>query len=158
MKDMKDKIKVLFICQHNAGRSQIAEAFLRKFYGDDFDVESAGMEPGEAVNPMVVQVMKEEGIDLSHKKPQYLFKLIKEGKLYDHVVTVCHDSESRCPIFPGIARRWHRSFPDPATVEGTEAEKLEKVRKIRDMIKDWLLNPPEDTINFKALNASFLKR
>ena len=148
---MAKKISVLFICQHNSGRSQIAEVYLRKFYGDHFKIESAGLEPAEAVNPLVVQVMNEDGFDLSKKKPQSVFELFKQGKLFEHVITVCHDSESQCPIFPGITKRWHWPFPDPAAVEGTETEKLKEVRKIRDMIKDWLLNPPENTINFKAL-------
>jgi arsenate reductase len=148
---MAKKIKVLFICQHNSGRSQIAEAYLRKFYGDHFEIESAGFEPAEEVNPMVVRVMAEAGFDLSDKKPQSVFELFKQGKIYGHVITLCHDTESKCPIFPGITKRWHWPFPDPAEVKGTETEKMEEVRKIRDMIKDWLLNPPENTINFKAL-------
>ena len=67
------------------------------------------------------------------------------------MVTVCHDSESKCPLFPGITKRWHWPFPDPAAVTGTESEKLEAVRKIRDSIKAWLLDPPENTIDFKTL-------
>jgi arsenate reductase len=72
-------------------------------------------------------------------------------------VTVCDDSESKCPIFPGITKRWHWAFPDPAAVGGSETEQLDAVRKIRDMIKDWLLEAPDNTINFKAL-ASKKKR
>ena len=67
---MASKIKVLFICQHNSGRSQIAEAYLREIYGDHFEIESAGLEPAEAINPLVVAVMQEAGLDLSKKKPQ----------------------------------------------------------------------------------------
>lgn len=148
---MASKIKVLFICQHNSGRSQIAEAYLREIYGDHFEIESAGLEPAEAINPLVVAVMQEVGIDLSKKKPQSVFEFFKQGKVFGHVVTVCHDSESKCPLFPGITKRWHWPFPDPAAVTGTEAEKLEAVRKIRDSIKAWLLDPPENTIDFKAL-------
>jgi arsenate reductase len=148
---MANKTKLLFICQHNSGRSQIAEAYLKKLYGDHFEIESAGLEPAEAVSPLVVRVMDEVGFDLSEKKPQNVFELFKQGKLYDHVITVCHDSESKCPIFPGITQRWHWPFPDPAAVEGEENEKLEEVRKIRDMIKEWLLDPPENSINFKTL-------
>ena len=109
----------MFICQHNSGRSQIAEAYLKKLYGDHFEIESAGLEPAEGVNPLVIRVMAEVGFDLSEKKPQNVFELFKQGKLYDHVITVCHDSESKCPIFPGITVRWHWPFPDPAVVEGT---------------------------------------
>jgi arsenate reductase len=150
-RSMPDKVTILVICQHNSGRSQIAEVYLNKFYGDQVIVESAGLEPAAAVNPLVVKVMAEEGIDLSWKKPQSVFELFKQGKIYAHVITVCQDSENKCPIFPGITQRWHWPFPDPAAVAGTEMEKLEEVRKIRDMIKDWLLNPPENTFNIKEL-------
>jgi arsenate reductase len=148
---MGNKIKVLFICQHNSGRSQIAEAYLKSLYGDYFEIESAGLAPAKAVNPLVVRVMSEIGVDLSQKKPQSVFELFKQGKLYDHVVTVCHDTESNCPIFPGISKRWHWPFPDPAAATGTDAEKLQKAREIRDTIRHWLLHPPENSINFKTL-------
>ena len=147
---MPEKIRVLFICTHNSGRSQIAEAYLRKFAGDRCEVESAGLEPAQAVNPLVVAVMREEGIDLSEKKPQSVFDVFKSGKLFSHVITVCQDSDSRCPIFPGITERWHWPFPDPAMVAGSDAEKLSQIREIRDAIKDWLLNPPKGTFSFKS--------
>ncbi len=143
---------VLVICRHNSGRSQIAEAYLRKFGGDRIHVESAGFEPAKEVNPLVVEVMKEEGIDLSGKKPQSVFELYKQGRLFDHVITVCSDSESDCPIFPGITRRWHLPFPDPAAVEGTHAEKLAKVRGIRDAIKAAILNPPEGAFDYRRFS------
>ena len=148
---MIKKKRILFICQHNSGRSQIAEAYLKRFYGDSFDVESAGLEPAQKVNPLVDKVMAEDGFDLSDKKPQSVFKLYSQGEIYEHVITVCNDSDSKCPIFPGITKRWHWPFPDPAKVEGTESERLGQVRKIRDMIKDWVLNPPDNSINFKLL-------
>ena len=148
---MKEKHKVLFICQHNSGRSQIAEAYLRQFAGADVLVASAGLEPSESINPLVVEVMKEEGIDLSEKKPQSVFDLFKAGNIYSHVITVCYDSESKCPIFPGITKRWHWPFPDPAKVEGNHQERLVKVREIRNAIKEWLLNPQEGTFSYKDL-------
>jgi arsenate reductase len=148
---MSEKIKVLFICQHNSGRSQIAEAYLKKIAGSQFEIESAGLEPAASVNPLVVSVMKEEGFDLSDKMPQSVFELFKKGKLYSHVITVCNDAESQCPVFPGITKRWHWPFPDPAKVEGTPEQKLKEVRKIRDMIKNWLLNPEDGTFDFKSL-------
>jgi protein-tyrosine-phosphatase len=67
------------------------------------------------------------------------------------IVTVCHDSESQCPIFPGITKRWHLPFPDPAKAEGTREEKLAKVREIRDAIKKWLSDPKDGTFSYKAL-------
>jgi arsenate reductase (thioredoxin) len=152
-KIMEDKIKVLFICRHNSGRSQIAEAYLKRFAGDRFIVEGAGFEPADSVNELVIEVMKEEGIDLSGKRPQSVFEQFKSGRLYDYVITVCDDSESKCPIFPGIAKRLHRSFPDPSKVEGTPDEKLRKVREIRDHIRAWIadrdggVGPFEDFLN-----------
>jgi len=148
---VRGKMRILFICQHNSGRSQIAEAYLKQIAGEAFTIESAGLEPAEKVNSLVVEVMKEEGFDLSDKKPQSVFALFKEGRLYDHVITVCHDTEAKCPIFPGITKRWHWPFPDPARVEGTTEEKREEVRKIRDAIKDWLKNPPAGTFSFADL-------
>lgn len=148
---MSAQHKILFICQHNSRRSQIAEAYLKKFAGEGLVVESAGLVPAERINPLVVEVMKEDGIDLSGKQPQSVFELFKAGNLYDHVITVCHDSESQCPIFPGITKRWHLPFPDPAKAEGTREEKLAKVREIRDAIKKWLSDPKDGTFSYKAL-------
>ncbi len=148
---MVQKSKVLFICQHNSGRSQIAESYLKALYGSHFQIESAGLNPAKEINPMVVKVMAEEDIDLSKKRPIGVFDLFKQGKYYEHVITVCHDTESQCPIFPGITKRWHWPFPDPGKVTGSEKEKLNEVRQIRDMIKSWLLNPPKGTINFRKL-------
>jgi arsenate reductase (thioredoxin) len=133
-----EKQKVLFVCVHNSARSQMAEAWLNHLCGDLFEAESAGLEPGK-LNPLAVEVMKEVGIDISHKKPRSVFDLVKAGRLFSYVVTVCDEtSAERCPVFLGITKRLHWSFPDPATVTGTTEEKLEKVRKIRDEIKSAL--------------------
>ncbi len=134
------KPRVLFICVHNSGRSQMAEAYLKKIAGDQYDVESAGLEPAEQINPLVVQVMQEEGIDISGNRIQNVFELFKTGKLYDHVITVCDNAtEAKCPVFAGITRRWNWPFPDPAAVKGVEAEKMQKIREIREMIKEKLV-------------------
>jgi arsenate reductase len=143
---------VLFICRHNSGRSQIAEAYLRKYGGEGLLVESAGLEPAGQVHPLVVEVMQEEGIDLSQKKPQSVFGLFQQGKLFDHVITVCSDSEGECPVFPGITRRWHLPFPDPSAVSGTPEQKLAQVREIRDAIKAMILSPPEGGFDFRSLS------
>lgn len=139
---MEKKKNVLFICVHNSGRSQMAEAFLRASAGNKFDVESAGLEPRE-INKLVIQVMKEMDIDISGNTSDSVFDFYKEGRLYDYVITVCDESiETQCPIFPGITRRLHWAFPDPSSVSGTDEEKLSKVRKIRDdihkRIMTWL--------------------
>jgi arsenate reductase len=147
---MSDRLNVLFICRHNSGRSQIAEAYLKKLAGERIHVESAGLEPAQAVNPLVVEAMREEGFDLSGQKPQSAFELFKAGRLFDHVVTVCSDTENQCPIFPGITQRWHVPFPDPASATGTREEQLAQVRAIRDMIKKWQFSPGADDFTAKA--------
>ncbi|MFO8084732.1 MAG: arsenate reductase ArsC [Desulfobacterales bacterium] len=137
---MKKKKRVLFICVHNSGRSQMAEAFLREFAGDRFDVESAGLEPRE-INKLVIEVMEEMNIDISENTSDSVIDFYKEGRLYDYVISVCDESiESQCPIFPGITRRLHWPFPDPSTVGGTDEEKLFKVRKIRDDIHNRIIS------------------
>jgi len=128
-------MRVLFICVHNSARSQMAEAYLQQMAGDGLTVESAGLDP-TVINPLVVAVMAEEGLDLSEKKTRKVFDLFRDGKLYDAVITVCEESlEGQCPVFPGVTRRLHLPFPDPAAVTGTEEERLAAVRAIRDAIK-----------------------
>ncbi len=129
------KPKVLFVCVHNSARSQMAEAYLRQMAGDRLEVASAGLEPAP-LNPLVVEIMMEEGLDLSRKQPQGVFALYREGQLFDYVVTVCETArESQCPVFPGITKRLHLPFPDPALLEGSHEERLAGARAIRDQIK-----------------------
>jgi arsenate reductase len=127
--------RVLIICGHNSARSQMAEEFLRRLGGEAFTVESAGFEP-RPINPYVIAVMKEVNIDISHKEPQDVFELYRAGRHYDHVITACSDDqENNCPIFPRLVNRLHLPFPDPASLEGTPQEVLERTRRIRDDIK-----------------------
>jgi arsenate reductase len=129
------KQNVLFICVHNSARSQMAEAWLNAVCGDRFVAESAGLEPG-TINPLVVEVMRESGIDLSQKKTQAVFDVWKSGKLFQYVIAVCAESEEKgCPIFPGITTRLSWPFPDPSRVQGTDEERLQQVRTIRDNIR-----------------------
>lgn len=131
--------KVLFICVHNSARSQMAEEFLRKFGGDEFGVESAGFIP-TAINPLVVEVMKEEGIDLSDKSTKSVFDLVKAQNFYGYVVTVCNKAkETECPIFPGVPKRIHWDLENPEDFTGTEEEKLDKTRVLKDQIKQLVL-------------------
>jgi arsenate reductase (thioredoxin) len=130
------KSNVLFICIHNSARSQMAEAWLNQICGDSFAAESTGLEPG-TLNPLVVEVMQEVGLDISHKKTRAVFDVFKSGKLFAYVITVCDEtSAEKCPIFPGITKRLHWSFPDPSTLTGTHEEKLAGVREIRDEIRE----------------------
>ncbi|WP_029897145.1 arsenate reductase ArsC [Desulfohalovibrio reitneri] len=131
--------RVLFICSHNTARSQMAEAFLDKLGGDRFQVQSAGLEPGEAVLPRVVEAMRGEGVDLSVKTPQSAFELYKSGAFFDHVITVCDEAtEGKCPVFPGLQHRLHWPFPDPASFQGTREDILEQTRRVRDQIKEQI--------------------
>ena len=129
------KQRVLFICIHNSARSQMAEAWMNHICGDQFEAQSAGLEPG-TLNPLVVEAMSEIGIDISRKRTQRVFDVWKSGPVFAYVVTVCDKSSAeKCPIFPGPTRRLHWSFPDPSRLTGTHAEKLAAVREIRDEIR-----------------------
>ena len=138
--------KVLFICVHNSGRSQMSEAFLKHYAGDRFDAQSAGLEPGK-LNPVVVEAMAEISIDISQNKTKSVFDTWKGGELFQYVIAVCDaESAEKCPIFPGPTTRLHWSFQDPSKVTGTYEIKLQKVREIRDeiafKIQDWLASVP----------------
>jgi arsenate reductase len=129
------KQNVLFICVHNSARSQMAAAWLNYVCGDYFEAQSAGLEPG-ILNPVVVEVMQEVGIDLSGKQTQRVFDVRKSGQMFQYVVTVCSEAEAEgCPIFPGVTTRLHWPFPDPSKLTGSQAEKLQATRRIRDEIR-----------------------
>jgi arsenate reductase (thioredoxin) len=130
------KRKVLFICVHNSARSQMAEAFLNHICGTEFEADSAGLEPGR-LNLSAVQVMREAGIDISGNQTKTVSDILKSGKTFSCVITVCDEtSAERCPIFPGAVARLHWSFPDPSGFQGTTEEKLAKTREVRDMIEE----------------------
>lgn len=129
------KIKVLFICTHNSARSHMAEEFLRQLSGEKFEVKSAGFEATD-INPLVIQAMEEEGIELTGKKTQSIFNLYKEKDFFGYVITVCNKAkELDCPIFPGNPRSIHWDLENPEDFIGTKEEKMEKVRELRDKIK-----------------------
>lgn len=131
--------RVLFICIHNSARSQMAEAFMRKYGEERFVAESAGLEPG-TINPLVVEVMNEEGIDLADKGTNSVYDYYRDGRSYDYVITVCSkDAAERCPIFPGGGKRLHWPFDDTSKVKGTYEEKLVEVRRIRNAIREQIL-------------------
>lgn len=132
---MKDR--VLFVCVHNSARSQMAEELLRKYGGERFEAESAGIEPGR-LNPVVVELLREEeGIDISGKETKGVADLLKKGVRYDHVITVCDESQSeKCPFFPGGGKREHWSFEDPSSFTGSPEEVRERTRQVMDRIKE----------------------
>lgn len=136
---MIQKPRVLFICVGNSARSQMAEAFLTHIGSEKFDAYSAGLEPS-TVNPFTIKVLKEIGIDWSGARSKGLEEFL--GKIhFGYVITVCSRAEDRCPIFPGMGQRLHWPFDDPAAVQGTDEEKLQAFRKVRDQIeakvKEW---------------------
>jgi arsenate reductase len=133
------KIKVLFVCIHNSARSQMAEALLNHLAGDFFEAQSAGLEPG-VLNPLAVAAMNETGIDISTKRTKGVLDFYKSGAIFHYVITVCDAANAeRCPIFPGVTKRLHWSFSDPAALPGNWEEKLEATRSIRDDIRKSVL-------------------
>jgi arsenate reductase (thioredoxin) len=129
------KKKVLFICTHNAARSQMAEGLLRSLYRDRYEAYSAGTQPLR-VNPYAIKVMAEIGIDISshHSKSLDVF----QGVTFDSVVTVCNQAKEACPFFRGGKEYIHKDFEDPSQFEGEEGSKLAIFRHVRDKIKDWI--------------------
>lgn len=137
------KTRVLFLCTGNSARSQMAEAFLNKYASERFEAHSAGLEP-KGINPLTIKVMNEVGVDMSTHTSKgvdtYLGKV-----LFQYLVTVCDNAEKNCPtVWPGVNHRLHWSFEDPAAFDGTDNEKLEKFRQVRDQIeqkvKTWIEN------------------
>jgi arsenate reductase (thioredoxin) len=114
----------------------MAEAYLRRFGGDSFEPESAGLEPGK-LNPYVVRALQEDGIDISSRETRSVFDLYKAGRTYRYVITVCsREAADRCPIFPGRAEKLHWPFPDPSTFKGSDEQIMAQVRDVRDAIKE----------------------
>src|ERR1700750_819129 len=129
--------KILVLCTGNSCRSQIAEGYLRLFAGDKAEVYSAGVET-HGVNPKAVEVMKEDGIDISHHTSNNVNEYRNID--FDFVITVCDNAKERCPVFPSKAKQFHYNFPDPAKATGTREEVMRQFRKVRDMIKLYSQN------------------
>lgn len=128
-------VHVLFVCIHNSARSQMAEAFLNEACGGRARARSAGLEPG-TLNPLVVEAMREAGIDIAGNRTTSVDEMLASGHRFDHVITVCDEaSAERCPVFPGGGARGHWGFPDPSALQGSHEERLRRVRRIRDDIR-----------------------
>jgi len=126
------KPAVLILCTGNSCRSHLAEGILRREAGDLFDVQSAGSNPAGYVHPLAIQVMKEIGIDISAHRSKHLNEFLSQP--VETVITVCGNADQACPVFPGQVNRHHWPFFDPAKAAGSEAEKLEVFRSVRDEI------------------------
>ena len=122
--------RVLFLCTHNAARSQMAEGLLRRMAGNRFEVESAGTAPTD-VHPLAVAVMREIGIDVSRQRAKDVSEI--EGNP-DIVITLCDEAKEACPVFPGAPRFLHWSLPDPAAARGDEAAAMAVFRPVRDTL------------------------
>lgn len=134
-----NKPRVLFLCTGNSARSQMAEAFLRAYGGDHFEVHSAGLEPKGHILAEVLTVMKERGLDMagqfSKSVGDYLGKTI-----FAHTITVCGDAEENCPaVFLNMGKHEHWPIDDPARFKGSEAERLQFTRRVRDQIEERIL-------------------
>ena len=135
MKICSPKKSVLFVCTHNSVRSQMAEALLNKIYGDRYSAFSAGTDPTQ-IDPLVVSVMREIGIDVSNYRSKGLN--VFQDYHFDYVVTVCDQANESCPYFPGGNLRIHKSFPDPSKFQGWYEDVIKEYRRIRDEIKKWI--------------------
>ena len=126
-------MRILILCTGNSCRSQMAEGFLKSF-DDLLEVYSAGTMPSGKIHPMAVQVMMEEGNDISGGYPKEVDHFIDNS--FDYVITVCDNAKKKCPVFTGkVAHRLHMGFEDPAEKDGTEEEIFAVFRRVRDEIK-----------------------
>ena len=141
-----EKKEVLFLCAHNSARSQMAEGLLGAIYGDRYDAYSAGVE-ATSVDPRAVLVMNEIGIDISGQYSKSTEEF--QDTIFDLAVTVCDEAKQACPICskqlelpaksPKAREVIHGSFEDPALAGSSEEEQLKVFRRVRDEIKDWII-------------------
>jgi arsenate reductase (thioredoxin) len=132
---MNDRERVLILCTGNSARSQMAEGLLRNDAGERFEVESAGTKPS-SVRSEAIAAMRELGIDISRQRSKHVAEF--EGQRFDYVITVCDSAKDVCPVFFGAAERLHRSFDDPAALNGSKEEHLSLFRRVRDELRTYL--------------------
>jgi arsenate reductase len=126
-------LRILILCTGNSCRSQMVEGFLKSI-DPELEVFSAGTSPSDRVHPKAVEVMKEEGIDLTGHAPKQVDKFL--DRTFDYVITVCGHAREHCPVFTGkVKQRLHIGFDDPAEATGSEEEIYAEFRRIRDEIK-----------------------
>jgi arsenate reductase len=128
-------MRVLILCTGNSARSQMAEGLLRHDGGAAFAVSSAGTKPSH-VRPEAIAAMREIGIDISGHRSKSVDDFA--GQAFDCVITVCDNARESCPVFPAVTERLHWSLDDPAAVQGTEEQRLEEFRRVRDQLRRLL--------------------
>lgn len=139
-------MKILILCTGNSCRSQMAEGYLKSF-DSSLEVFSAGTAPSDQVHPKAIEVMKENGVDISDGKPEKVDQYLDQA--FDYVITVCGDAQENCPVFIGdVKHRLHIGFDDPAHAEGTEEEVMAVFRRVSQEIKT----------DFKAFYEKVLKQ
>ncbi len=127
--------KVLILCTGNSCRSQLAEAIVNHDLDGDWEALSAGTQPAGYVHPLALQALEEIGI---HHQGESKSVERFRNESFDVVITVCDDANENCPVWLGQGHRVHISFPDPAKVAGTDVEKMEAFRKVRDAIRNQI--------------------
>jgi arsenate reductase len=126
--------KILVLCTGNSCRSQIAHGYLQHFGKDNVLVYSAGVET-HGVNPMAIETMKNDGIDISHHTSNNILEY--QGIDFDFIITVCDNAKERCPYFPSKALKFHHNFPDPAKATGSNEEIKREFERVRELIKNY---------------------
>jgi arsenate reductase (thioredoxin) len=130
---MENKPTVLILCTGNSCRSHLAEGILRAAAGDRLEVQSAGSKPAGYVHPLAVKAMAEIGIDISSHRSKHMNEFL--DKKVETVITVCGNADQACPMFTGQMNRHHWGFDDPAHAVGTDEEKMQVFRRVRDEIR-----------------------
>ena len=141
---MTDKIKILFLCTGNSCRSQMAEGWTQQLKGDVIEAHSAGIDP-HGMNERAIKVMAEAGVDISTHSSKHVDDVMYVH--FDYVVTVCSNADETCPVFPGKTWVVHVGFDDPPKLaEGaaTEEEALSHYRRVRDEIKEFVAELPDN--------------
>ena len=142
-----ERKRVLILCTGNSARSQMAEGLLRHDAGERFDVESAGTKPG-IVRSEAIAAMRELGIDVFGQRSKHVDEF--EGLRFDYVITVCDSAKESCPLFFGAVQRLHHSFDDPPPMsQGTDEERMDIFRRVRDELRAYLAEFAESNKELK---------
>ncbi len=132
---MAEKKKILILCTGNSARSQMAEGLLKHITQNEYEVFSAGTKPS-FVRPEAIKVLAEVGIDISKNRSKSVEEFTSQN--IDFVLTVCDSAKEICPYFPVHTKLIHRSFKDPAEVQGNEETRIKAFRETRDQIQKYL--------------------
>lgn len=141
------KKKILVLCTANSCRSQIAHGYLSYFGGDNVEVLSAGVDK-RGVNPKAVEVMKEDGVDISHHTSNHVDEYANQE--FDFVITVCEDAKEACPYVPAKTANLHHDFPDPAKATGSDQQIMDQFRMVRDLIRRYTRDFIKDYVNVSS--------